>query len=170
MRILWEMMVINKHCHCQDLNPEEWDEKEYSWDNPRFFYRITTRMAFNQPFSYYEDVAIAIDAACKEGYTVADNPLLLLKSGLFKGEILVEIELPNGEICKESPYCLVLLGRFFSRISSAPLLRIGKEIDRLTRDLTKKGETVQGLYLSLLTCPPCARKKGNQTIIIADLQ
>lgn len=155
-----------KHCHCQKINPEDWDEKEHYWENPRFFYRVTTRMAFHQPFSYPEDISLAMVKARSKGYIIKEDAMILLKSGLFRGELLVEIQPPQNE---PDPACLQLQGRLFSRVAQVPLMQMGKDIDRLTRDLKKKGGKIQNLYLCLLTCPSCVSEKGNLTVIIAHL-
>ena len=81
-----------EHCHCQKINPADWHEKTFTWGKPRFFYRVTTRMAFHQPFSYHEDIALALAKARSEGHIINENALILPKSGLFKGEILIEIQ------------------------------------------------------------------------------
>jgi hypothetical protein len=47
---------------------------------------------------------------------------------------------------------------------------MGTAIDKLGRDLKKKGRKVQGLYLCLVNCPSCSKEKGNQTIIFAHLE
>ncbi|MFY9432475.1 MAG: hydrolase, partial [Thermacetogeniaceae bacterium] len=133
---------------------------------PRFFYRVTTRMAFHQPFSYCEDIALALAKARSKGHIIKENALILLKSGLFRGEILIEIQ-PQDPT--EDSSILQLEGRFYSVVSQLPLMQMGKEIDKLTRDLKKRGDKIKGLYLCLITCPQCAREKGNQTIIIAHL-
>jgi hypothetical protein len=160
-----------KHCHCQKLNTEDWHEKEHLWEEPRFFYRVTTRMAFHQPFSYNEDIALAMAEASSKGYIVKQNALALLKSGLFKGELFVEIHPPrDNEGHKKDISCLQLQGRFYSIVVQSPLMRMGKDIDRLTRELKKNGKNVKGIYLCLITCPSCIKEKGNQTVIIAHLQ
>jgi hypothetical protein len=164
------MMGMIEHCHCQQINPEDWHEKDHCWEKPRFFYRVTTRMAFHEPFSYHEDIALAMVEARSKGYIIKEDAVILLKSGLFRGEILIEIQPFKGkERRKQDASCLELQGRFYSRVAQAPLMRMGKDIDKLTRDLKKKGENVQGLYLCLITCPSCVREKGNQTIVIAHL-
>jgi len=162
-------MGMIEHCHCQKINPADWHEKSFTWEEPRFFYRVTTRMAFHQPFSYHEDIALALAKARSEGHIIKENALILLKSGLFRGEILIEIQPQDPKKHSEDPSILKLEGNFYSIVSQVPLMQMGKEIDKLTRDLKKRGDKIKGLYLCLITCPQCAREKGNQTIIIAHL-
>ncbi len=160
-----------EHCHCQKINPADWHEKEHCWENPRFFYRVTTRMAFHQPFSYHEDITHAQAEARSKGYIFKENAMVLLKSGLFRGEILIEVQRPqNNAGRKKDTSCLQLQGRFYSLVTQTPLMQMGKEIDKLMRDLKKKGKKVEDLYLSLINCPSCSREKGSQTIIIAHIQ
>ncbi len=159
-----------EHCHCQKINPADWHEKNFFWEKPRFFYRVTTRMAFHQPFSYHEDIAHAMAKARSKGFIINDDALILLKSGLFRGEILIEIQSTQKQARPNNNSSVLQLdGGFYAVVSQVPLMQMGKEIDKLTRDLKKRGEKVKNLYLCLLTCPLCAREKGNQTIIIAHL-
>ena len=85
-----------KGCYCQPMDTEDWQEKEFFWEQPRYFYRVTTRMALHSPISYSEDVAMAMMQAKTQGYVIKQNPLILLKSGLFRGEIFLEITPRQG--------------------------------------------------------------------------
>jgi hypothetical protein len=164
-------MGMVEHCHCQKINPEDCHEKEHLWEQPHFFYRVTTRMAFHQPFTYNEDIALAMAEASSKGYIVKENALVLLKSGLFRGELFVEIQPPRGnKRCSKDDSCRQLQGRFYSAVVQTPSTRIGKDIARVMRELKKNGKQVKDIYLCLITCPSCIRKKGNQTVIIAHLQ
>jgi hypothetical protein len=164
------MMGMIERCHCQRINPEDWHEKERFWETPRFFYRVTTRMAFHQPISYHEDIVIAMAEAGSKGYIIKKDAMILLKSGLFRGELYVEIQTPRDEgPWEKDPSCLRLQGRFYSRVVQAPLMQMGKDIDKLTRHLKKNGKKIKDLYLCLITCPSCVREKGNQTLVIAHL-
>lgn len=160
-----------EHCYCQKINPQDYHEKEHLWKQPRFFYRVTTRMAFHQPFTYNEDIPMAMAESSSKGYVVKENPLILLKSGLFRGELFVEIQPPrDNKECGQDDSCRQLQGRFYSTVVQSPSTRMGKDIDRVMRELKKNGKKVKDIYLCLLTCPACVRKKENQTMIIAHLQ
>jgi len=165
-------------CYCQNLNPAEWHEKEHIWEQPRFFYRVTTRMALHSPLTYNEDISRAMIEAKGKGYIVKPGSLILLKSGLFRGEIFLEVQLPqlpqkkrgNDKDQDGAPEsCCRLQGLFYTIVSGAPLFQMGTVIEELLRDLKKKGKRVQDLYLCLSSCPLCGKEKGNKTVVIAHL-
>ncbi len=161
-------------CYCQKLEPEDWHEREHRWEEPRFFYHVPTRMALHNPLAYNEDISRAMTEAKGKGYIVAPDALILLKSGLFRGEIFLEVRLPQGmqDRHRTGPppaSCRRLRGRFYTIVSGAPLSKMGAVIEKLLADLKKKGERVEDLYLCLGSCPLCSREKGNLTAIIAQL-
>ena len=63
-----------KGCYCQPLDPLDWQEKEYFLEKPRYFYRVTTRMALHSPISYPEDVAMGMVEAKTRGYIIKQGP------------------------------------------------------------------------------------------------
>jgi len=154
-------------CYCQHIDPAEWHEKEQTWEEPRFFYRVPTRLAMHNPLTYNEDVSLAMMEAKSKGYFIKPNALILLKSGLFRGEILIEINRPGDE---KDPDCLRLQGNFYTFVSDAPFTRMGEVMDRILRHLKKKGRTVRDFYLRLITCPLCTGDKGYNTVIMTHLK
>lgn len=156
-----------KHCYCQNLDAAGWHEVEQKWDQPRYFYRVTTRMAFHNPFTYNEDISRAMMEAKGNGYLIKPDFLILLKSGLFRGEIFLEVLPPRDE--RTEP-CHKLAGTFYTYTTQTPLSQMGELIDRILRDLKKKGRKAQDIYLCLVTCPLCIREKGNKTMIMVNLQ
>jgi hypothetical protein len=156
------------------MDSEAWHEKECYWEQPRCFYRISTRMALHSPLTYNEDVSRAIMEAKTLGFIIKASPLILLKSGLFRGDLLVEVNPPHDPAkCRdegESSPCLKLQGAFYTVVTKAPLFKMGTVIEKLMRDLKKKGWKAKDFYLCLANCPSCAKEKGNQTVIFAHLK
>ncbi len=163
-----------KGCYCQMMEMEAWHEKESYWAQPRYFYRISTRMVLHSPLTYSEDISRAMIEAKTQGYIVKSSPLILLKSGLFRGEILLEVSSPqnlsNCQDDSENSSCLRLQGAFYTVVTKSPLFKMGTVIDKMMRDLKKKGRKVLDLYLCLTNCPSCSKEKGNQTVIFAYLE
>ena len=163
-----------KGCYCQTMDSEDLQDKELFWEQPRYFYRVTTRMALHSPISYPEDVAMAMMQAKTQGYIIKQNPLILLRSGLFRGEVFLEISPPGKSAdCPEdgnSASCRKLQGTFYTVVTKAPPFQMGTVIDKLTRNLKKKGRKVRDLYLCLINCPSCSKERGHQTVIFAHLE
>jgi hypothetical protein len=156
------------------MESETWQDRECLWEQPRYFYRVSTRMALHSPLTYSEDVSRAMMEAKIQGYIIKQEPLILLKSGLFRGEILLEIN-PAGdpEVCQQegdNTSCRKLQGTFYTVVTKAPPFQMGTVVDKLVRDLKKKGRKVRDLYLCLANCPTCSKEKGNQTVIFAHLE
>lgn len=154
-------------CYCQQLNPEEWHERFQKWENPRFFYRFPTRLVMHNPITYNADISLGMMEAKSKGYLLKAAPLLLLRSGIFRGEVLIEIAPPKDA---EESKCLRLHGSFYSHISNAPFTRMGSVIEEITRYLKREKKRVREIYLCPLTCPICAGAKGYNTVILAHLK
>lgn len=154
-------------CYCQQIDPNEWHEKFQTWENPRFFYRFPTRLFMHNPITYNADISLGMMEAKSKGYLPKPNPLLLLRSGIFRGEVLIEIAPPRDENWSK---CLRLQGSFYSYISDAPFTRMGSVIEEITRHLKKEKKRVGEIYLCPLTCPLCAGIKGYSTAILAHLK
>jgi hypothetical protein len=163
---------VFKGCYCQIMNDDAWQQKEFFWEEPRFFYRVTARMALHSPITYNEDISRAMMEAKTRGYIIKPKPLILLKSGLFRGEIFLEINKPSGpEVCQEDENgpCHSLQGAFYTVVTKSPPFHMGAAIEKLNRDLKKKGHKVRDIYLCLAICPSCSKEKGNHTVIFAHL-
>jgi hypothetical protein len=166
--------MMLKGCCCQSMDTDVWQDKECFWDQPRYFYRVTTRLALHSPITYSEDIATAMLEAKTKGYIAKRDPLILLKSGLFRGEIFLEVNPPDDpadcrELSDNTSY-RKLQGAFYTVITKAPPFQMGTVVDKLVRDLKKKGRKVRDLYLCLANCPTCSKEKGNRTVIFAHLE
>jgi hypothetical protein len=163
-----------KSCYCQSMDSETWQDKECFWEQSRYFYHVTTRMVLHSPITYSEDISRAMMEATTQGYIIKQDPLILLKSGLFRGEIFLEINPPGDPAaCREdgdNSACRKLQGAFYTVITKAPPFQMGTVVDKLLRDLKKKGRKVRDLYLCLANCPSCSKERGNQTVIFAHLE
>jgi hypothetical protein len=160
-----------KGCYCQSMDTETWQGNECFWEQPRYFYRVTTRVALHSPITYSEDVSRAMMEAKTQGYIIKQDPLILLKSGLFRGDIFLEINPPEDSAdCQGNASCLKLQGAFYTVITKTPPFQMGTVVDKLARDLKKKGRKVRDLYLCLANCPACSKEKGNRTVIFAHLE
>lgn len=161
-------------CYCQSMDTETWQDHECFWEQPRYFYRVTTRLALHSPITYSEDVSRAMVEAKTQGQIIKQNPLILLKSGLFRGDIFLEINPPEDQAdCRElsgNASYRKLQGAFYTVITKAPPFQMGAVVDKLVRDLKKKGRKVRDLYLCLANCPACSKEKGNRTVIFAHLE
>jgi hypothetical protein len=161
-------------CYCQSMDTETWQDRECFWEEPRYFYRVATRLALHSPIAYSEDVSRAMMEAKTQGHIIKQDPLILLKSGLFRGDIFLEVNPPGDQAdCREFsgnvPY-RKLQGAFYTVITKAPPFQMGAVVDKLVRDLKKKGRKVGDLYLCLANCPSCSKEKGNRTVIFAHLE
>jgi hypothetical protein len=149
-----------------------WQDQVCFWEQPRYFFHATTRMALHSPISYGEDVSKAMMEANLQGYIIKQEPLILLKSGLFRGELFLEITPPEAKCRDENSKtsCRKLEGAFYTTITKAPPFQMGTVIDKLNRELKKQGHKVHDLYLCLANCPSCSKEKGNRTVIFAHLE
>ncbi len=157
---------MHVQCCCQAPDPA-WEDNYITWEAPRFFWRTPTRLFLHRPLTYNEDVVRAAVEAKTRGLVVAPRGLVLLKSGLFGGEVLLEVQPPPRALRDER--LRALEGRFYVALTPAPWHLMGEELERALRRLRKARERTGEIFLCLLTCPACRPAKGDRTAVLVHL-
>ncbi|AZR73407.1 hypothetical protein BBF96_08435 [Anoxybacter fermentans] len=120
----------------------DWDNKELIWDR-KAFYVIKTPTIFDLPVGLEQNIKKAFRLAREEGYQIPSHPIILMRSGLFYGEVLVEISgivTPGGNI------------RIFNDVSvyttrpGKSRKELKKNARKLLRKLRKEGKKFTHIY------------------------
>ena len=154
----------NKEC-CPEFNPEKWDQKEHVWDNKPFIKEAMPTF-FHIPFPLMIGKKIGVMCKLAEDSKKAEADkegtlLLFHDPSAFKSEIYLSVadSIPNADNVN-------LSGKFVSKVFSGPYSAVPKFIKRLDEYLAAKGQKAEDYYIHYAYCPKCAKKYGNNYMII----
>ncbi|MFA5000203.1 MAG: hydrolase [Patescibacteria group bacterium] len=154
----------NKEC-CPKFNPEKWDKKNHVWDN-KLFIKETIPTIFHIPLPYM--IGKSVGKMCKlvEDAKVApinsEDALLLFRDpSAFKSEIYLTTT--STVIGAEN---VNISGNFISRVFAGPYNTVPKFIKEMSEYLTAEGKVAVDYYIHYAYCPKCAKRYGNNYMII----
>lgn len=148
----------NQEC-CPKFNPAPWDDKTFSWDNKRFV-KDKVLTIFNLPLNFGPVIKKIMAQVEKAGATTPDN-LCLSDHSKWKMDIYVAVdkEIPEAEN-------VTLSGRFYSRVYEGNFKETGKWCQDFEVQVKNKGLNIKKWYMWYTTCPKCAKKYGENYVVI----
>lgn len=147
---------------CARLDRSQWDGREWVWQDKPFL-RDHMRAFFHIPF--HLDAVMGRDqAAIERAAAWPADPLWLTDEVSPWGAdlyVAVDGDVPGARIDR-------LSGRFWSKMFTGSFHDIGTWIAETKAFVAKQGHAVQKLYFYYATCPACAKKLGeNQVVVFA---
>ena len=150
---------------CPKFNPEKWDQKTFSWDQ-KLFIKETVPALFHVPF--FPLIGKKITKMCqlveKEKVAEADieNTLMLFHDPTaFKSEIYVSVTGPVEGANNAS-----LSGTFMAKVFDGGYNDIPKFVKIMDGYLAETGKKAKDYYVHYAYCPKCAKKYGNNYMIL----
>jgi hypothetical protein len=153
-----------KEC-CPEFKPEKWDQKTFNWENKPFI-KETMRTFFHIPLSsiiskkVVKMSGMAIDSKMAEA-NPEDALLLFRDPSAFKSEMYFSVagQVPNANNAK-------LSGTFIGKVFDGPYRSIPKFIKETNEFAAAQGKKAKDYYIHYAYCPKCAKKYGNNWMII----
>lgn len=153
-----------KEC-CPEFHPERWDQKNYAWhDKP--FIKESMPTLFHIPFPKLMEKKIIrlCQQAENSKMTEADSEdalLLFHDPSAFKSEIFLSVTgvVPNADNT-------VISGAFVAKVFSGPYNAVPKFMKQMNEYLAAQGKEAKDYYIHYAYCPKCAKKFGNNYMII----
>ncbi len=154
----------NKEC-CPKFNPEKWDQKTYNWDNKPFI-KETVRTFFHIPFPPTIGKKITkmwkMAEETKKAETNKEDMLCLFRDpSAFKSEIYLSVTgpVPNADN-------VTISGMFIGKVFSGSYNAIPKFMKQMNEYLAAKGKKAKDYYIHYAYCPKCAKKYGDNYMIL----
>jgi hypothetical protein len=153
----------DKEC-CPEFKPELWDEKDLNWENKKFI-KDKVFTLFYMPINFgsvIKKLMKKIDAA---GAKSADWMGLSDHTSKWNMDLYLAVDkdVPDAEN-------VTLSGKFFSKVYEGPFRDAGKWCKEFETYAKSKGLNVRKQYMWYTTCPKCAKKYGeNYVVIIAEI-
>ncbi len=154
----------NKEC-CPKFNPEKWDQKIFNWDNKKFI-KETIPTFFHIPFPPMIGKKITkmwkmIEDAKKVEPNKEDVLVLFRDPSAFKSEIYISVA-DNIENANN----VNISGIFIAKVYDGWYNDIPKFIKQLDEYLNTIEKKAKDYYVHYAYCPKCAKKYGNNYMII----
>lgn len=158
------MTTENNEC-CPKFNPEKWDQKTFNWDNKSFI-KETMGTFFHMPFP--SAIAKKVGKLCtmaddaKMAEAIPEDALLLFRDpSAFKSEIYLSVSgtVPGADNVS-------ITGAFAAKVYAGPYNAVPKFIKQFNEYLATKGQTAKDYYIHYAYCPKCAKKYGDNFMII----
>jgi hypothetical protein len=155
---------MEKEC-CPKFNPKKWDEKTFIWKNKSFILEsIPTFFHIPFPPMIGKKIVKMINLAneSKKVLLKKDETLILFRDpSAFKSEIYLSVtgNVPDANNVKIS-------GTFIAKVYDGGYNDIPKFIKQMNEYLEKKGKTAKDYYIHYAYCPKCAKKYGNNYMIL----
>jgi hypothetical protein len=149
----------NEEC-CPRFNPVPWDEQEITWLNKRFVQDRVTSL-FHIPLNYgtvmerNDKIIRAADAYPEIMLTLTDE------NSLWGADVYIEV---NKDIANAS--MTSLSGTFLTKVFEGPYRNISAWIEEMQAYVAAKGKYAKKLYFYYTTCPKCAKKYGENYVVI----
>lgn len=151
------------HCGCPDINEEEWQMKEHNWEG-RTFYVVPTLTILHIPVGIAKSIQQMMREIKEKGYRIVEPARILSRDGLFRGDVMVEIEPPSQRDPRVKTFGA---GRVLSVVHPGPWKRLSAAAAELMRQ-TKQKPTA--MYFWYVSCPECRKTRGEQTVVFAYYQ
>jgi hypothetical protein len=154
----------NKEC-CPKFNPEKWDQKTHNWNNKPFV-RTSMPTIFHMPLPFMINKKITkIYQLAEEAKMIetdhADVLIMFRDPSAFRSEIYLSVagQVPGADNTAIS-------GTFMSKVFSGPYAAVPKFIKEMDKYLTAQGKKAKDYYIHYAYCPKCAKKYGDNYMII----
>jgi len=157
---------MNKDECCPKFNPKKWDEKTFVWKNKQFIMEsIPTFFHVPFPSMIGKKITKMMTLATNRIDSNKDEVLVLFRDlSAFKSEIYISVtgNVPDANNTDIS-------GTFIARVYDGGYKDIPKFIKDMNNYLTKIGKKIQRYdeyYIHYAYCPKCAKKYGNNYMIL----
>lgn len=150
---------------CPKFNPAPWDEKIIKWENKKFI-RDKVLTLFYMPVNF-GGVMKRLDRKVREaGANIPDNLCLCDHTSKWNIDVYLAVdkEIPDAKN-------ITLSGRFLSKVYEGPFKDTKRWSDDFEVYAKEQGHDVGKWFMWYTTCPKCAKKYGNNyVVIIAELK
>lgn len=155
---------MEKEC-CPKFNSKKWEGKNLNWKNKHFI-KETIPTFFHIPFTPMIGIKITkmwkIANEAKKISKKKDDILILFRDpSAFRSEIYLTVtdKIPSARN-------VALSGKFVSKVFNGNYNDIPQFIKKMNEYLKEKKKIAKDYYVHYAYCPKCAKKYGNNAILL----
>lgn len=158
------MKKESKEC-CPKFNVAKWDKKTFNWDHkpfikssiPTFFHIPIPKMIGKK----VTEMMKLSENSKKMDENSEDTLLLFTDPSPFKSELLLSV---TGNVANAKNTSLT--GVFMSKVFDGAYNSIPKFIKQMDAYIIEQGKKVKKYYVHYAYCPECAKKNGNNYMVL----
>lgn len=145
---------------CPPFEPEEWDDKIFTFDD-KLFMKFTTRSFLHIPLNMGPAITRAMTlreaagAENKEEYLMLSDEVSPWKAEHY---LSAEKDVPGAEMVR-------LSGTYMSKVFEGPFKEMKNWYQQLIDFVKSKGAKPVKTYFAYTTCPSCAKTYGKNYVI-----
>ena len=145
---------------CPKFDPAPWQERWITLDGRRFV-KDRVRSFLHIPLNF-GGVMVRNMAAIRKAGAEAPNMLLLSdENSPWGADVYLEVarEVPGLPMAS-------IAGTFLAQVYEGPYRDMGKWIADMKKRVEAKGKALKKLYFYYTTCPKCAKKYGQNPVVL----
>ncbi len=154
------MNTIKAEECCPRFNPVPWDEQEITWQDKLFVQDRVTSL-FHIPLNFgavmtrNDELIRAADARTETRIVLSDE------NSLWGADVYIEVshDIANARMA-------TLSGTYLSKVFEGPYRNMRVWIEEMQAYVAAKGKRARKLYFYYTTCPKCAKKYGENYVVI----
>jgi hypothetical protein len=155
---------MEKEC-CPKFDSKKWDGKIFHWKNKSFIVESMPTI-FHIPFPWMIGKRIVkminLATSSKKLESKTDETLMLFHDpSAFKSEIFISV---TGNVANANN--VKISGTFEAKVFEGDFSAVPKFMKQMNEYLSKKGKVAEDYYIHYAYCPKCAKKFGNNYMII----
>ena len=145
---------------CPRFSPEPWHEKEVAWDG-KLFVKDRVRSFLHIPLNFGGVMKRSMALVEAAGAKSDDMLVLSDENSLWGADVYIAVtkEVPGARMATVS-------GRFLSRTFEGPFRNMGKWMKEMGEFVSSRGEEAKKTYSYYTTCPRCAKKYGENYVVL----
>ncbi|SNR53964.1 hydrolase [Lutibacter flavus] len=150
---------------CPKFSTEKWDKKTFNWNQKPFikssiptFFHIPIPRMIGKKVTRMMKLA---EESKKIDENIEDTLLLFTDPSPFKSDLLLSV---TGNVTNAKNTSLT--GVFMSKVFDGPYNSIPKFIKQLNTYLSEQGKKAKNHYVHYAYCPKCAKKYGNNYMVL----
>lgn len=149
---------------CPKINPETWDNKEFTWENKKFIKGSVFTMMY-VPMNFGGVITKMMKQVDAAGRKLDSNLCLSDHTSKWNMNIYLAVDddVPGADN-------VTLSGKFISKVYEGDFKDTAKWSEDFKAYAKSKNYQIKKWYMWYTTCPKCAKKYGkNYTVIIAQV-
>ncbi|OQA51870.1 MAG: hypothetical protein BWY43_00777 [candidate division WS2 bacterium ADurb.Bin280] len=150
----------NQDVCCPKIDPKEWDEKDFNWNDKKFVKAKVFTIAF-MPLNFGSVISKLMKKVEASGAKTPENLCLSDHTSPWNMDIYLAVdkEVENAQNVK-------INGKFFSKIYEGDFRETGNWMKDAQKFADKNKINVKKWYMWYTTCPKCAKKYGKNYVVV----
>ena len=145
---------------CPEFDPKPWDDQLFIWENKKFI-KDKVCTLFYMPLNFGRVMKRLDKKITEAGATMPDYVGLSDHTSKWNMDIYLAVDKEVQGVENTT-----LSGKFYTKVYEGPFRDTGKWCKDFEQLAVNKGVTIKKWYMWYTTCPKCAKKFGQNYVVI----